>query len=132
LLPLLLSQPELWWSINPAQHALLSLEPGPLQGLVLTLESILEDQPELSAAALWEALRAAGHAPEEMLAESPDPLELDEAAAKQDLLAILSRLERAALKRRQDELVAGGLVADADRTEYRSLALRLKEIDQAQ
>lgn len=132
LLPLLLSQPELWWSINPAQHALLSLEPGPLQGLVLTLESILEDQPELSAAALWEALRAAGHAPEEVLAESPDPLELDEAAAKQDLLAILSRLERAALKRRQDELVAGGLVADADRTEYRSLALRLKEIDQAQ
>lgn len=131
-LPLLLSQPALWWDISPAQHALLSQEPGPLQALVLALESILEDQPDLSAAALWEELRAAGHAPEEVLVHSPDPMELDEATAKQDLFAILVRLERTALLRRQDALVAGGLVADADRAEYRSLALRLREIDQAQ
>lgn len=132
MLPLLLSQPALWWDINPAQHALLSQEAGPLQGLILAVESLLENQPELSAAALWEALRAAGHSPEDVLAQSPDPLELDETVARQDLLAILVRMERAALQKRQDELVAGGLVSDADRAEYRSLALRLREIDQAQ
>ncbi|MEW6560748.1 MAG: DNA primase [Pseudomonadota bacterium] len=132
LLPLLLAQPSLWWDISPAQHGLLSHEPGPLQPLALALESILENQPDLSAAALWEELRAAGHSPEEVLAQSPDPLELDEAVARQDLQAILLRLERSALLRRQDELVVHGLVADADRAEYRSLAIRLKEIDHAQ
>jgi DNA primase len=132
VLPLLLSQPALWWEISPAQHALLSQEPSALQAFVMALESILEDQPEISAAALWETLRGAGHAPEEVLAQSPDPLEVDESTAKQDLFAMLLRLERTGLLRRQDALVAGGLVTDTDRAEYRNLALRLKEIDQAQ
>ncbi|MGC8702330.1 MAG: DNA primase [Thiomonas sp.] len=131
MLPLLLSQPALWWEISPAQHALLSQEPSPLQGFVMALESILEDQPGISAAALWETLRGAGHAPEEVLAQSPDPLEVDESTARHDLFAMLLRLERTGLLRRQDALVAGGLVDEADRAEYRGLTLRLKEIDQA-
>jgi len=102
-----------------------------LQGFVMALESILEDQPGISAAALWETLRGAGHAPEEVLAQSPDPLEVDESTARHDLFAMLLRLERTGLLRRQDALVAGGLVEEADRAEYRGLMLRLKEIDQA-
>ncbi len=131
VLPMLLAQPALWWDISPAQHAMLAQESSPLQPFVQALEAILEDQPDLSAAALWETLRAAGHAPESVLSQSPDPLELDEATVRQDLFALLLRLERTALLRRQDALVAGGLVDAADRAEYRSLALRLKEIDQA-
>jgi DNA primase len=132
VLPLLLSQPALWWEIGPAQHELLSQESSPLRPLVVALESILEDQPRISPAGLWEALRAAGHAPETSVAQSPDPLEADDDVLKRDLRAILLRLERTALQRRQGALVEGGLVSDADRAEYRNLALRLREIELAQ
>jgi len=131
-LPLLLAHPALWWDISPAQHALLAQESGALQPLVHTVEAVLEDQPDCSAAALWEALRAAGHAPEQVLAQSPDPLEIEPEVARHDLLALLLRLERHSVLRRQDALVAAGLVSDADRAEYRSLAARLREIDLAQ
>jgi DNA primase len=130
ILPLLLTQPALWWDIGSAHQAMLSQQPSALQGVFRALESILEDQPEISAAALWEALRAAGHAPEEILSQAPDPLEVDDATARQDLFALLLRMERAAVLRRQDALVAGGLADEADRAEYRGLVLRLKEIDQ--
>jgi DNA primase len=131
-LPLLLAHPALWWDISPAQHALLAQESGALQPLVHTVEAVLEDQPDCSAAALWETLRAAGHAPEQVLAQSPDPLEIEPEVARHDLLALLLRLERHSVLRRQDALVAAGLVSDADRAEYRSLAARLREIDLAQ
>jgi DNA primase len=130
ILPLLLSHPALWWELGPSQHALLAQQPSPLQDAVRAIESILEHQPDITAAALWETLRAAGHAPEEVLARAPDPLEIDVASARQDLHAMLLRLERSALLQRQDALVAAGLIEDADRAEYRSLLLRLKEIDQ--
>lgn len=51
---------------------------------------------------------------------------------RSDLQAILLRLERNALQQRQEALVGGGLVSEADRAEYRNLASRLREIELAQ
>ena len=129
VLPLLLAQPELWSRISPAQHALLSQQDSALQPLVCAIESILEDHPQISAAGLWESLRAAGHAPDLAAAQAPDPVEANPETVEAELLAILQRLERADLMRRQDVLVQAGLVSEADRAEYRSLAARLRELE---
>ncbi len=132
VVPLLLSQPALWWEITPAQHELLARTASPLQSLVVAVEAILEAQPGISSAGLLEALRAVGHNPEALVAQSVDPLESDDAALRSDLQAILLRLERNALQQRQEALVGGGLVSEADRAEYRNLASRLREIELAQ
>lgn len=126
VLPLVLAHPDLWWRIGPAQHALLSQREGPLQPLVRAIEAILDDHPQISAAGLWESLRAAGHAPDQAIAQSPDPVEVNAEIAEAELQAIMLRLEEDELKQRMDVLSRSG--SDADVAEYRSLIIRLSEL----
>lgn len=130
-LPLLLAQPELWWTMNPAQHALLAQSDSPHQPLVQALEAVLEEHPAMGAAGLWESLRALGFGAELDRLSAVDPLQTDAAAARIEFDALLRRLERADILRRQQALVQTGLVSEADRAEYRSLAERLRELDAA-
>ncbi|OIQ81304.1 hypothetical protein GALL_369330 [mine drainage metagenome] len=82
----------------------------------------------MSAAALWEALRADGLLEQAGALAPGDLLELDTAALTDHLHGALDSVEHAWIKRRQQELAADGLRSDDARLEYSALSARLREL----
>ena len=127
-LRILFAQPELWSQLSTTQHALLMQQDESVRQLASWLEARLEVEPQISAAALWEALRADGLLEQAGALAPGDLLELDASALGEHLHGALDSVEHAWIKRRQQELAADGLRNDDARLEYSALSARLREL----
>jgi DNA primase len=127
-LRILFAQPELWAQLSTAQHALLMAQGEATRQLAGWLATRLDVEPQMSAAALWEALRADGLLEQAGALAPGDLLELDTAALTDHLHGALDSVEHAWIKRRQQELAADGLRSDDARLEYSALSARLREL----
>ncbi len=128
---ILFLQPSLWHTLSAAQHELLLRRDGATQALLQWLETRLDDHPELTASALWEALRA-----DDLLEQAQDCapgelLDMEPDALHKHLIGAIGSIEQAWIRQRQQELTQAGLRDDGAAQEYLSLSARLLELSRS-